>query len=60
MANSDKPKTGGNLHKLFAKAGGHTNDKTANLIKTYAQDDHKRIARLIQAWLKQDEKKSAK
>lgn len=60
MANSDNPEKGGNLHKLFARSGGKTNDKTAQLIKTFAEDDHKRIARLIQAWLKEDDKKRAK
>ncbi len=54
----DKAKKSGNLHRLFAKSGGKTNDKTAKLIKTFAEDDHKRIARLIQAWLKEDEKKT--
>lgn len=58
MAKSDNPQNGGNLHKLFAKSGGKTNAKTARLIKTFAEDDYKRIALLIQAWLKEDEKKT--
>ncbi|GGD53030.1 hypothetical protein [Lacimicrobium alkaliphilum] len=53
---SDKAKKSGNLHRLFAKSGGKTNEDTARLIKTFAGDDHKRIAKLIQAWLVEDEK----
>lgn len=58
MANSDKWKKAGNLHRIFLKSGGKTNDKTARLIKTFAEDDHKRIARLIQAWLKEDDRQA--
>lgn len=44
------------LGKLYARqqAKIKTNERQAKLLKTFAEDDYKRIAKLIQSWLDKD------
>lgn len=47
------------LSRLFAKQQKRVKAKTnvANVLTTFAAEDHKRIAILIKAWLEKDEKR---
>lgn len=45
------------LHKLFVKQQPKVaaSDKKGKFLKTFADDDYKKIAQLIQTWLQEDE-----
>lgn len=57
--NQKAQKAGSVFQRLFRKQQPKVsaNKKVSNVLKTFAEDDYRRIAVLIQAWLEKDQKK---
>ena len=56
---TDGKKAGSSLHQLFTRQQAKVKAKKnmARLLCQFADEDHLKIAQLIQAWLKRDETK---